>query len=148
MRPPRLPSLARLAGSAPHRRSRIRLLAALRWPPRDGRPAPWVLPRQRPLQPPRADTGAKVNSPPSLPPRRRCHLPRQVSFLLQSVPVIHRARSAPRRSDPYRVRGASPGPCGPRPCPAWPRVGRKGLSGSPGRNTLQLGPAHSWQPRG
>lgn len=110
----------------PQRRTRIRPLAALLWPPRDGRPAPLVLPRQRPLQPPRADTGAKVNSPPSIPPGRRCHLPPQVSFLLQSVPVIHRARSAPRSSDPYRVRGAAPGPCGPAPARPGPGVEGRG----------------------
>lgn len=99
----------------PRRRARIPPLAALAWPLRAGRLAPAVLPRQRPLQPPRADTRAKVNSCPSLPrpPRRR--LPLQVSFLLQPGPVIHRGGRARRAQRPLPPAGRSAGPRGPAP---------------------------------
>lgn len=122
---------ARLRGpapGAPPAASLARQARRLRAPPARSSPASRCPPRavpgwatgslaapsSAPVQPPRADTGAKVNSPSSLPLGCR-RLPRQVSFLLQPGPVIQRAASAPRRSDPYRVWGAAPGPRGPAP---------------------------------
>lgn len=142
---PGAPPAASLARQARRLRAPLaRSYPASRCPPRavPGRATgSLAAPSSAPVQPPRADTGAQVNSPSSLPPGCR-RLPRQVSFLLQPGPVIQRAGSAPRRSDPYRVWGAAPGPRGPAP----PGPGRKWRSGSPGRAPLQLGPRQSWRP--
>lgn len=137
--PPAAPLAGQARRSAPSRRASIRPLAALPWPPRDGRPARSVLPRQRPLPPPSADTGAKVNSPPSLAPGRRRRLPGRFPFSYSPAPLSTavRARAAAQRPLPRAGRSARP----PGPAPVRPRGWRKGLHGALGRDPLPLGPA-------